>query len=132
MVQIVFALQFTYLLSVTLIKLSILLFYKRIFVTPKFGVAIKIMCALVVLWFITFFFATMFQSLPISLNFEPDRASKALGKSINVYAMYTTTAVLEILLDIVTLILPLFVIWRLQMRPTQKWQVSGVFLLGSL
>ena len=46
--------------------------------------------------------------------------------------MYISAAVLEIALDIVTLILPLFVIWRLQMHTTQKWQVSGMFLLGSL
>ena len=130
MVQILFATQFTYLLSVTLVKLSILFFYKRIFVTPKFGVAVKIMCALVLVWFITFFFATMFQHVPVSENFGRLAAKK--GKTINIYAMFTTTAVFEILLDIVTLLLPLFVIWRLQMGYTQKWQVSGVFLLGSL
>ena len=46
--------------------------------------------------------------------------------------MYTMTAVTEILLDIIILAMPLFVIWRLQMRPAFKWQVSGMILLGSL
>lgn len=102
MIQMVFALQFTYLLSVTLIKLSILLFYKRIFVTPKFGVAIQIMCALTLIWFITFFFATLFQSIPISNNFAADGGDSAPGKSINVYAMYSTTAVQSMMFPILS------------------------------
>ena len=116
----------------TLIKLSILLFYKRIFVSPKFVLTIKIMCTVVLAWFITFFFATLLQTIPISNNWNVSGISQSSTTHINVYAMYTTTATLEITLDVVTLVLPLFVIWRLQMRPVQKWQVSGIFLLGSL
>lgn len=84
------------------------------------------MCVLVVMWFITFFFATLLRSVPISDNW------KVVGNStMNGYAMYTAAAALEMFLDVVTLILPLFVTWRLQMRSTQKWQISGIFLLGS-
>ena len=68
--QFTFTLQFTYILVLTLIKLSVLLLHKRIFVTPNFGKAIKIMCISVVMWFITFFFATLLQSIPISNNWN--------------------------------------------------------------
>ena len=125
--------QFLYLLAVTVIKLSVLLFYKRIFfVNSRFRVAVNIMCGLVLGWFITFFFATLLQTVPISGNWELAGTGSTQGTSINRYAMYISAAVLEIALDIVTLVLPLFVIWRLQMHTTQKWQVSGIFLLGSL
>ena len=90
------------------------------------------MCGLVLGWFITFFFATLLQTVPISGNWELSGNGPTQGTSINKYSMYISAAVLEIALDIVTLILPLFVIWRLQMHTTQKWQVSGMFLLGSL
>ena len=116
----------------TLIKLSVLLSYKRIFVTPKFVLPIPIMCSMVVAWFISFFFATLLQTIPISDNWAIPGMTQASSTHINIYAMYTTTAALEITLDVVTLVLPLFEIWRLQMRPVQKWQVSGIFLLGSL
>ena len=90
------------------------------------------MCGLVLGWFITFFFATLLQTVPISGNWELSGNGPTPRTSIDKYSMYICGAVLEIALDIVTLILPLFVIWRLQMPTTQKWQVSGMFLLGSL
>ena len=88
------------------------------------------MCGLVLGWFITFFLATLLQTLPISGNWQLPGPTQ--GTSIKKYPMYISAAVLEIALDIITLVLPLFVIWRLQMPTTQKWQVSGMFLLGSL
>ena len=90
------------------------------------------MCGLVLGWFITFFFAVLLQTVPISGNWELSGNGLTQGTTIDKYSMYICGAVFEIALDVVTLILPLFVIWRLQMQTTQKWQVSGVFLLGSL
>ena len=51
---------------------------------------------------------------------------------INEYAMYTASAVIEMLLDIVTLILPWPIIWNLQIDTKRKWNLSGIFLLGGL
>ena len=116
----------------TVIKLSVLLLYKRIFVVPRLRVAVNIMCGLVLSWFVTFFFATLLQTIPISSNEEIGGKRVTQKTSINKGFMYIFAAVLEIVLDIVTLILPLFVIWRLQMHKTRKWQVSIIFLLGSL
>ena len=130
--QFTFGLQFPYYLSVTLIKLSILSFYRRIFVSKNIRTAIKFMEILVILWFISFFFATLFQSIPISNNWAYPASNANKKGTINVYAMYVTASTMEIMLDILTLILPMFAIWKLQMRTSQKWQVSGIFLLGSL
>ena len=70
--------------------------------------------------------------MPVLRNWALYGIQSAQGTSINQYAMYICAAVLEIALDIVTLVLPLLVIWRLQMHSVRKWQVSGIFLFGSL
>ncbi|KAF2232749.1 hypothetical protein EV356DRAFT_568444 [Viridothelium virens] len=127
----IFALQFVYITSVTLIKLSILLFYRRIFPTPRFKVTVSIVCGFVLAWFVTFSFATLFQTIPISNNWASHGSSNAHGRTIRLDDMYTANSALEITLDIVTLCLPLFVVWRLQMCPSQKLVVSGIFLLGA-
>ena len=116
----------------TLIKLSILLLYKRIFTTPRFRAIVKIVCTIVILWFITFFFTTLFQTFPISNNWNPKGNINVAGTVINVYAMYVTTAVTDVVLDITILTLPCAVIWRLQMRRAKKILLSGIFLLGAL
>ena len=90
------------------------------------------MCTIVMMWFVAFFFATLLQELPISGNWAVSEISNLSKNVISIYGRVTTTAVLELMLDIITLLLPLFEIWKLQMRSSQKWQVSGIFLLGSL
>ena len=127
-----FATQFLYLISSTLVRLSILFFYRRIFVTRNFRLAVYFMCVIVVSWFIAFFFASLLQIIPVSNNWSITASARKNQKQINEFPMYTMTAVTEILLDIIILAMPLFVIWRLQMRPAFKWQVSGMILLGTL
>ena len=51
---------------------------------------------------------------------------------MNQYAMYASAAILEIVEDVVTLIIPLFVIWNLHVHSSEKWIISAIFLLGGL
>ena len=126
--KVLFALQFTYIAAVALVKISILLFYRRIFCTPAFRRQVNIVLATVCMWFIAIFFATLFQVKPISVNWTAEKADYM----INEYAMYTASAVIEMLLDIVTLILPWPIIWNLQIDTKRKWHLCGIFLLGGL
>ena len=66
--MILFVVQFTYLAAVALTKLSVLLFYRRIFTTSKFKNAVTILYIIIIRWLINFFFGTLFQVLPISQN----------------------------------------------------------------
>jgi len=43
-----------------------------------------------------------------------------------------STAILNLVTDISILLLPISVIWRLQIRKEQKVAISGIFILGSL
>jgi len=126
--QILFVVQFCYLTNVALVRLSILLFYIQLFPTRKFKLAVYVMNAIVCTWFLAFFFATLFQALPISNNWTIQRD----GTTINHYAMYTATAATETLLNIATLVFPWPIVWTLKIDTKYKRFVSGIFLLGGL
>ena len=113
--------------NAALVRFSILFFYRRIFPGGKFKIAIQTMGLLVVLWSITFFFAALFQAVPISANWtgQPDM-------HINRYAMYTAGAAFEMFLDVAMLVMVWPVIWQLQMDARHKRFISGIFLLGGL
>ena len=56
-----------------------------------------------------------------------------MGRDIlNEGAMYTAQAVLDIALDIAVLAMPLPMIRRLQMSTKRKWNLMGIFWLGTL
>ena len=46
--------------------------------------------------------------------------------------MYYGMAISSVILDVLILVMPLPLIWRLQMSVKDKVAVSGIFLLGSL
>lgn len=127
-IQITFWTQFTYIFAVSLIKLSILLFYQSIFSTHKFRLAVKIFKVILFLWTIAFFFASLFQAWPISYNWNEYQP----GHTINEISMYLALACSELALDVAVLTFPWTVIWRLQMKTSRKLSISAIFMLGAL
>ncbi|MCJ1249410.1 hypothetical protein MMC30_006634 [Trapelia coarctata] len=123
--KVLFAVQFCYLANVALVRFSILLFYTQLFPSRKFRLTVYAMNTVICLWFVAFFFATLFQALPISLNWNMQP-----GTTINRYAMYTATAATETILNIATLVFPWPIVWRLKIDTKYKRLVSGIFLLG--
>ena len=123
-----FFLQLIYIISIAVVKISITLFYKRIFPTKNFERASNALLALVCAWFIAFFFVTLFHFNPKSANWEDvprpqtldfNAASIALGAS-------------DTFLDVATLILPWPIIYSLHVTIRKKWSICGIFLLSSL
>ena len=79
-------------------------------------------------WCISILFASIFQSNPISgiwLPYEPHT-------HVN-YAKYLVgTAVPNVTTDFVILVLPVSMVWQLQLSKRRKIALCGVFLLGTL
>lgn len=51
---------------------------------------------------------------------------------INGLAMSIAQAVLDLVLDVATLVLPWTIIWKLHLKTSRKVMVIGVFMLGAL
>jgi len=114
--------------AVTLIKLSILLFYRRIFATQQFRQWTNIVGALVILWMLTNNFTAAFQCNPLRKAWEIETPGHCFNPLSYITGVHTTNLVL----DIVILALPVSAVWRLQLSLAKKISVAGIFLLGGL
>ena len=116
--------------ALTFTKLSILLFYRRIFRGPMFEISVWILISIVVIWGISFFFATLLECVPIyqvwtTLYGQPRKCYEYLP-------MFYATAISNMIIDFLIIALPWPMIWRLQMPTRQKIAVGGIFTLGAL
>lgn len=128
--EINFAQQLSTTLTFGLTKLSVLLFYKRVFRGDTFNTAVWTMISMIGVWSVAFFFANLLQCYPIWYNWE---ASGAQANScIQTNTMYLAQAWTDVLTDIIILSLPIPCIWALQMPARHKIGVTAIFLLGLL
>ena len=110
--------------------MSILLFYKRIFRGRVFEILVLILEVLAITWGISFFFATLFECFPISQVWNT-----FYGQPRHCYdylPMFMATAISNMIIDILIILLPWHMIWKLQMPTRQKIAVGVIFTLGAL
>ena len=107
-----------YALTLTLIKISILLFYREIFVGTKFVLLTYFIGAFVLAWFVG--------------NEVLEWLNCPGGKCNYVKPAVLWQSLSNILADVAILCLPVGKVWQLQMSLRLKVAVAGVFLLGGL
>ena len=131
--QVEYAFELTYAVLITVIKVSILLFYRRIFPAESLGARYRLAWWIILvwstLWSISVFFSATFQCLPASYYWTKV-TMKTHGTCLNITALLISTAILNIVTDVGILMLPMPIVWRLQIRKSQKFAVSSIFLLG--
>lgn len=88
-------------------KLSVLLFYRRIFRGAHFNVATWILIGLVSVWMVAFFFANLFECVPISRAFINAPGMGGDPHCINAVPMYLSQVYSDMILDVFILILPI-------------------------
>jgi hypothetical protein len=123
--------QFFYTASVSCVKISVMLFYKRTFhnLSCHFIRCVYATLTVTVLWTVTFSIATLLQEWPIAAFW--DRSILARWK-IDSTRMYLWLAITDIFLDIATLGLPIPIIRKLRMSSRNKWALAGVFAIDSV
>ena len=118
--------------SISTIEIAMLLFYLRLFGFHRcFRRILYLTAALVASWFIGKLFVAIFRCSPVSAAFDPDPLHQEAHCFHN-EAYLIPTALLDVLLDVWILILPLPMVWNLQLSQRQKYCLSGIFLLGAL
>ena len=118
-----------YSIPLTLIKISILLFYRAIFVGKIFDICIYATGTFVVAWGVAVPLVSIFSCHPIGV-FHPTKEGTVV--CINYRNFFIGTSLLNILADVAILCLPLGKVWELQMSRNSKAAVSGMFLMGGL
>lgn len=110
-------------------KVSVLLFYKRIFsIDRKFRVSLGITVFLIVAYFLSAAAGLIFATNPVNAQWK----YWLPHTSISDKPFWLAMAVINISLDVVILAIPQTKVWKLQLSTRKKALVSLVFLLGAL
>ncbi|RFU24700.1 hypothetical protein B7463_g11637, partial [Scytalidium lignicola] len=107
-------------------KLSILIFYMRIFSTRNFKIAATTVGAIVVTYSIGSICATIWQCDPVARSWN----KKLPGTCIKIGDVWYSTSVMAIVTDIAIILLPVHQLKRLQLPLPQKIGLSLMFSLG--
>lgn len=119
-----------YTLTITIVKLSILVLYRRIFSTVTFRRTTPIVGAVVMLWFIVALFTDLFQCRPFQAAFDLELLFT--DQCINLQAYYWGITASNLCIDVFMLYMPLHMVWGLKLPTRQKIALSGIFLLGGM
>ncbi|KAI9885279.1 MAG: Suppressor of Sensor Kinase (SLN1) [Watsoniomyces obsoletus] len=123
-----FTLTLIYTASITTIKLSILSLYYRLFATRTniFRWAVFATAGLTIAIGTSGFFALLFQCRPVRAVWIKFPNAKCLNKK----DLTVVPGILNIITDFAILVLPLPIIWNLQIARWRKAALTGVFGLG--
>ncbi|KAF2093048.1 hypothetical protein NA57DRAFT_49239, partial [Rhizodiscina lignyota] len=118
-----------YISSLALTKISILFFYLRIFSTRNFRYMVYMLMACDAAYIIGFDFALIFQCKPINFAWKKWDGEHS-GTCVDANAIGWSAAACNIALDLLTIILPLPQIAKLQLSWGKKIPLLLVFALG--
>ena len=128
LLQSVFAISLVYVSAITTIKLSIILFYRKLFNGPTFKVIAAILSGVVIAWWLAVILVEVFSCHPISGMWDTSVNSTC----VDAVHFYIGVAVPNVATDIAILVLPMRMVWRLQTTLGQNIALSLTFLTGGL
>ncbi|KAI4595203.1 hypothetical protein KJ359_007179 [Pestalotiopsis sp. 9143b] len=118
-----------YFASLSFNKISLLLFILRVFPDRQFRRIVFIVCGLCVGYGVSFVFATAFQCNPINHSWlQVD--STHLGACNNINIQGWMSAVCNIIIDLIIIVLPLRNLYGLQIQLKKKVMIMFMFSLG--
>ena len=113
-----------------MVKISVLLLYRRIFDTLNFRRATLIVAITCIAWLIAALLCLAFQC---RTNAERYIANSLFSdQCIDLKAYWAAVTGSNMGLDLVILCMPLYIVWKLKLSTRQKVVLSGIFALGAL
>jgi hypothetical protein len=120
-----------YTTGIFVVQLSFLLFYRRVFTfhNRKFRNYVYAVGAFAFSSWIGIVFATLFNCKPFAFHWDFTIPGGYCGDPQRVFL---TGLALNLVTDIFIVMLPIPMIWKIQISSAEKIAVSGAFLLGGL
>ena len=128
--QILMSTAVTYALTITSVKLSLLLLYRRVFTSESFRRRSLVVGAACVIWLLAEVCAGILQCRPFHAAFDPELLFT--DRCIDLRAYYWGITAANVVLDIVLICLPIREVWQLQISLRGRLGLIGVFVLGGL
>ena len=130
MLQNLIAFQQVYFLTQTITKISVLLLYYRVFgVHARFRIAAYIAGGIVIAWWISCFFATMFTCIPLKALWDTSIKDKTY---IDMRKFGIANGSFNLVTDVMVVALSGPMVWSLQLSLRKKILISGAFGMGTL
>jgi hypothetical protein len=120
-----------YFASLTATKISILAFFLRVFPQQAFRRTVYVVMGICVAYGLSFVFSTAFQCTPVPYSWKQLDDSYP-GSCNNIHIQGWMSAIFNIVIDLIILILPLKEIYILQTNFKKKLMVMVMFSLGIL
>ncbi|KAI3323799.1 hypothetical protein HD806DRAFT_495628 [Xylariaceae sp. AK1471] len=130
--KVTWALGFSQILAIGLTKLSVLLFYRRIFSIRdrRFNIISFSLIVLATLWTIAFFITNILESFPVYTEWA--RNPDDQRGNMDITTMFLSQCYTDVALDVLIIVLPIPLIWKLHMDLKKKLLISCIFLLGAV
>lgn len=122
----------TYVITVTLVRTSVLLLFRRLFDVSQIRIIIGLLDGLCLAWGIAIVFTNVFLCIPVSDAFNPAVAMSTSEQCIDLQAFLYGTLGSGVGLDLAILILPLYQVWRSTLPKRQKYEITAILGLGGL
>ena len=124
---ILFATEVVYDTGITIIRISVLLFYHRIFGKQnRFRMALWITMAILIAWFIAITAMAVFKCSPVKKQFD----YTVPGYCLSIHRGFLGATAPNFLIDVILLLLPMPMLWNLKIKKTKKLALTANFLLG--
>jgi hypothetical protein len=114
---------------IPLIKISIVLLYRRIFPLPNFKIICYVLVGLLACFQISTTLVDLFGCHPIAAGWDKTIPN---ARCIDPKTLYMATAGINLATDIIILCLPMPLVWGLHLPLKRKLGVSFIFVLGSV
>ncbi|QPC78026.1 hypothetical protein HYE68_008778 [Fusarium pseudograminearum] len=128
--QYLLVVEFTYVLSLCLIKLSILFFFLRIFPDPTFITIIRWTIALTILSTTIILVLAALQSAPTEPSQDGWDGFPNSGPRLDIQALILSHAGINVALDIWMFVLPLTQLYNLGLKARKKMGIMLIFGVG--
>lgn len=117
----------TYNTGLSCVKLSVVLFYFRVFQHLRiYSIALWFTAFLVVAWFLGTNLSSIFQCSPVQSAWDKNIKGHCIASGPD----FLGTAISNLVVDLVILLIPLPALWRLHVSRTRKLALTGVFICG--
>ncbi|KAL7943622.1 hypothetical protein V8C42DRAFT_358892 [Trichoderma barbatum] len=128
--KVLWAYEFLYGSVIPLTKISLILFYYRLFHVSAFRKVLWFVLFLVVGWWIAIIVVAIAQCQPYDYFWKQYVDPTATGRCINISDFFVGNAAASVATDFMILLTPIPMVWNLQMPVAQRLSVLGIFFLG--
>ena len=128
--KLLLVIEFLVFTSVSLVKVSALLFYTRVFSNEdwRFNMALRAGYIATTASVLAFLPTIVFNCTPVSKFWERNQP----GTCINLYAWYVASGVADVVIDVMVLLLPIPKVWSLRCGAARKAMVFFACICGCL